>query len=417
MSSYRTAEKHFEKRDIQTWLKHALLTEYIKNWGNAIGLATNSKYIPEIHFVDGFAGRGYFEDGNKGSPLIAIENLQDMQYTFEQNYKKFNSSFVIHLVELKKDYIDFIKVNIKNYSKYPELIYLYHGKFEDKLSLLLNQTVGHPALYFIDPFGYKGVRMNDVVKIISHQSHEVLINVMTISLVRNITIEENSKELCNFFGLDDIDQNIVDYMNMVIEAKMNESKPLHTKLLKLEDKILELYIEQVKKRIPDKKLYFLKKRIYSGLNPKVYFHLLFITGHRRGLVEMKKAMVNFDLIRDKIENQYIHENKVQEHSILGDIFSEQNEYEMYNYETFVNDFKKQFNFKKTTYAEIVEYFLEYSPLPFKAVEGNKSIYDYFKRLFKEVRYIDCSNKSFSSLKEAETNIIYPRITMVQQSLF
>lgn len=418
LSLFKTAEKHFDKRDIQTWLKHELLTQYIKNWGSAVGLASNSKNINELHYVDGFAGRGTFKDGKAASPKIAIDNLQELQYVFSSKYKNCKASFHIHIVELLKEYNNLLKSELKSYSKYPGQIHIYEGKFEDKVPFLLDKTKGNPSLYFIDPFGYKGVHMNDIVKILNQRSHEVLINVMSYSLVRNVTIAENKDELCNFFGLKDVDEDIVNYIELAAQINDHETKSSNNKLLKLEDKIINLYIEQIRKNC-GKKLYFLKKRIHSQIKPAVYFHLLFATGHRRGLQEMKDAMVKFELIREQIEDTYLKDNDVEEFSLFGDLFSERNEYVTYDYNQFIQDFIEQFNGKKTNYAEIADHFLEKSPLPLRSSSDNKSIYDYMKKIINDVKYIKADNHAFSNLNNAEENNIYVNIQEVniQTALF
>lgn len=414
-----TSDKHFEKRDAQTMLKHLLLKEYVKNWGEAIGLASNSKNIRFVHFVDCFAGRGEFKDGTDASPRIAINTLQDMQFTFRNQYQKFKSDFHIHAIELKKEYTDILKAQ-KPYSRYPNQLHIYQGKFEEKVNTLLDKTRGCPALYFIDPFGYTGVYMDDIVKIVNQRSHEVLINVMSYSIVRNTPIENNREQLLKFFGLNNVNCSIKEYIELVAKISEQETKKHNSQLLKLEDKIINLYIEQIRKK-SNRQLYFLKKRIHSQVNPQIYFHLLFVTGHPRGLLEMKDAMVNYENLRDDEEEKYIMENGVEKISIFGDLFSEKNEYQLYNYDTFVNDFKRHFNNKTTSYAEIVLYFLEHSPIPFNSKYNDKTIYSYIKRIVNEAKFIECYNKSFKTkdFKKAAENIITVNIKELdfQTSLF
>lgn len=41
--------KHFQKKDIQTYLKHALLEDYIIRWASILGGATFAGKIKRIH--------------------------------------------------------------------------------------------------------------------------------------------------------------------------------------------------------------------------------------------------------------------------------------------------------------------------------------------------------------------------------
>lgn len=400
MSNYKTALKHFEKRDIQTWLKHVLLSNYIKNWGTVFGKAANSLDIENVHFVDCFAGRGYFLDGNPGSPTLAVENLFSLQNTFNK-YRENNCKFHIHTVEIIEAFNYLLKKELKAFCAFPKQVHINEGTFQEHLPRLLATTNGSPALYFIDPFGYKGVHMHDVINILNQPRHEVLINVMSYSLVRNIKIKENRKEICNFFGLSHMDADIEQYIELVSSLHDKKNNTQNTLLLKLEDKIIQLYKHQVKELL-GKNVYTLSKRIHSQINQNIYFHLIFITRNRKGLVEMKDAMTKFDLEKNKIEEQYIYENGIQEHSFLGDLFSITNSYEYYTYETFIDDILDKFNNTTTTYGKIIDYFLLNTPLTFRDInKNNKSIYDYMHRLSKEGNGITFRNRRFANLGDAD----------------
>ena len=288
----QTSEKHFEKKDIQTILKHILLKDYLTRWANVFMRASISKSIKKCHFVDCFAGRGLFKDGQEGSPLIAINNLFRLQSEFQYNNE---CRFHIHTVELLEDYHNLLQEMARR-SPYPSQIHNYCGEFKNYVDKLISSTSGSPALYFIDPFGYKGVHMDDIRKILSERSHEVLINVMSYSLVRNYKIENNHEELCKFFGIDELPQNIKDYIIMASNDDVLVNKSSRNLFGKLEDDIIDLYIYNLKKNF-DGQVYTLKKRIYSPLNPNVYFHLVFATRNRAGLVEMKNSMIAFESLR------------------------------------------------------------------------------------------------------------------------
>lgn len=285
----QTSEKHFEKKDIQTILKHILLKDYLTRWAKVFMHASISKSIKKCHFVDCFAGRGLFKDGQEGSPLIAINNLFRLQSEFQYNNE---CRFHIHTVELLEGYHNLLQ-QMARQSSYPSQIHNYCGEFKNHVDQLIGSTAGSPALYFIDPFGYKGVHMTDIKKILSERSHEVLINVMSYSLVRNYRIQNNQDELCKFFGIDELPQNIKEYMRMASNDDVLVNQSSRSLFGKLEDSIIDLYIHNLKSSF-NGPVYTLKKRIYSPLNPNVYFHLVFATRSRAGLVEMKNSMIAFE---------------------------------------------------------------------------------------------------------------------------
>ena len=51
-----------------TAAKHMLLKRYLDRWFPILG-----KYNQRMNYIDGFAGPGEYEDGEPGSPLLAIE--------------------------------------------------------------------------------------------------------------------------------------------------------------------------------------------------------------------------------------------------------------------------------------------------------------------------------------------------------
>jgi three-Cys-motif partner protein len=417
LSLFRTAEKHFEEKDIQTWLKHVLLSSYVNNWGQVFSRAAIAKdNINEVHYVDCFAGRGEFKDGTDGSPKLVIKDLFGLQQTFRK-YQKNECKFHIHTVEKLEEYFRLLN-KMKLDTPHPEQIHVNLGEFEEKVDSILSRTSGVPAFYFVDPFGYKGVKMSDVKKIINTKSHEILINVMSYAVVRNLTIEKNHDELCKFFGLDELPDDIKKYVELASNEKTEESKPLSQQLMKLEDNIIELYKRQIKQNKVGK-AYTLSKRIHSEINPNLYFHLVFVTSRREGLKEMKDAMVTFDSLRDRIEQEYIEKHGIKNRSIFGDLFSDQTMFDTYDYDSFLSDFKKQFLGTETTYGKIIDYYLEHTPISFRDDHSGKGIYNYMKKLVSENKYIKTDNEGFSNMKNADHNKIIVKIEELfeQQELF
>ncbi|MCD1257641.1 three-Cys-motif partner protein TcmP [Paenibacillus athensensis] len=400
-------KSHFDKKDIQTHLKHILLEDYLKNWSQVFANASIGSKIKRVNFVDGFAGRGYFDDGNIGSPQIAMNRLLNFQ-NFLQNEYGNDLKFNIYNVEYDSGYFQELN-NIKNQSRLSHQIKNYLGKFEDHLDTLITSTKGSPSLYFIDPFGYKGVLMENMQKIIEQPSHEILINVMSYSIVRNVTIQSNEKELCKFFGVDTLPPDIPEYLKLASKDP-SSSKQHFGNLLKLEDNIIEFYKKQIKKGQPG--TYTLSKRIHSQINNNIYFHLVFVTRNRKGLIEMKKSMVEFEKKRKQAEDHYIIQNKLGGYIFNNDLFSDDIQQFSYEYRDFVGDFIDNFNKIPTTYATIIDFYLQNTPLPFKSEEDNKSIYDFSKKLFSNNIYIRSTNKAFMNTKhDAENNIIHSNLPL------
>ncbi|TLS48306.1 three-Cys-motif partner protein TcmP [Paenibacillus antri] len=398
-------EKHFDKKDIQTHLKHQLLENYIIRWSNVLGGATFAGKFNKIHFVDGFAGRGSFHDGEAGSPLIAINHLFHLQRKFYELYQSSNLRFIIHTVESYPEYQSALDELIQT-APLPEQIKNYKGKFEEHLPKILNRTSGSPALYFIDPFGYKGVQMDDIQSILSQQSHEVLVNVMSRSIGRNLSIEKNRAEIKKFFGVKEIPDDIAKYLKI---SSASDKKLFMGDMVfeNLESSIIGLFKEQLRIRFEADSIFTLSKRIYSKINPMQYFHLVFATRNRKGLVEMKTSMVKYEEQKTIIEDTFLRNNN-PELVFMDDLFSTSGQLSNYNYKSFVIDFEKHFNNTGVTgikFSKIVDYYLQATPLPFRDNSG-KSIYDYFLRLRGRGYFVRTEGgRAFADLDEHENIIV------------
>ncbi|RZT15564.1 three-Cys-motif partner protein TcmP [Fictibacillus sp. BK138] len=397
-------EKHFQKRDIQTVLKHILLENYLVRWAKVLSNASFGTNLKRVHFVDCFAGKGTFDDGDHGSPKIASENLFHLQGSLQKKYEK-SIKFFIHTIEAHREYYNALQ-SLKRQAPFPEQVSNNYGTFEEHIDNMLRKTKGYPSLFFIDPFGYKGLPMPKIQQILNQQSHEILINVMSYSLVRNHNIKNNQLPLKEFFGLNELNEDISEYLEIATE---NNITTLQTKnLLQLEDKIIELYKSQLKKNSGEE-LFVLSKRIFSKLNPNVYFHLVFATKNLEGLRQMKESMVDFEQLKITAEDKYIRNYQLGGITVENDLFSDDVQSSSYEYRDFLNDFLSQFNNKKTSYFEFVKFYLEETPLPFRS-DVDKSIYNFMKRLSKTKSLTFLSqNNTISTIRNAKEIIFTARL--------
>lgn len=398
-----TAEKHFNTKDIQTILKHKLLESYLYNWANVLSNSTFGNNLRSFNFVDCFAGRGTFIDGNSGSPKIAMDSLFSIQKYFKMNYGT-PIQFNIYTIETINEYHNKL-TELKELSPYPNQINNYHGEFEAIIDNITERTNGVPSFYFIDPFGFKGIPMEKIKNILELQSHEVLINVMSYSLVRNIKNEKTAKSLSTFFGIDSLTNDLYSFIQ---KTKIVDHFYMDAEIMKLEEKIVNFYIKQLKNKL-NNKIYVLKKRISSQLNPNVYFHLLFATSKVHGLSEMKYVLNDFDANKSEIEKEYSKKFGLKISSKNYSIFDDEFIEKTYDYNDFLRDLMLNFNNTSTSFEDIVIFFLENTPLRFKSNDEN-SIYGFIKKLEKEKNYFSRSKGALSSLGKAKDITINVKLT-------
>ena len=73
-----------------TRVKHELLEKYLSAWIPILG-----RWNPRIAYFDGFAGRGIYEDGTPGSPVIALRLADRLAAKF--------GTIILRFVELDED--------------------------------------------------------------------------------------------------------------------------------------------------------------------------------------------------------------------------------------------------------------------------------------------------------------------------
>lgn len=175
-----------------------------------------------IYYVDCFAGKGKFEDGNDGSPLIALKTRnQCLKATKRQD--KYGA---INICLIDKNYADELKNNIGNeYSLYgsPTVI---SGKYEGVIEGCLCDKRGENVFLYIDPYGIKALdsRLFDKFQTFGFNTFEMLINFNSFGFFRDacrvMRVDTSSDEA--FHGLDEL----VEYSPTTVSASKKSTELL-----------------------------------------------------------------------------------------------------------------------------------------------------------------------------------------------
>jgi len=157
--------------ELQEWSsrKHELLTKYLDGFMRILGSRNR-----QFYYIDGFAGPGIYGDGKKGSPVLAAEFAQTLQ---GKNYR-------LSCINVEVD--DELYRNLEaNTSPHKNVATNLCGEFGSQLDAILRQINAHPAIFFLDPFGVKGVEWKYVSRILNRPSiTELLVRVNPIDLRR-----------------------------------------------------------------------------------------------------------------------------------------------------------------------------------------------------------------------------------------
>lgn len=176
-------EDFFVNKHEWSLIKDDLLGSYLVPYATKM-LATQKQLL----YVDFFAGKGRFEDGSDGSPLIALRSLLEASSASRAPNPRITAVF------FDANYADDLRRNIQPGFTGPTLqVEVACSRYEDAL-LKLEGSANTNAFLYIDPFGIKSLRMGDLVNTrIKFDSVEVLLNLNTFGFIR---------EACRFYKVD-----------------------------------------------------------------------------------------------------------------------------------------------------------------------------------------------------------------------
>lgn len=184
-------------------VKDQLLGCYLKPYVAKI-LCTRKPLV----YVDCFAGKGKFDDGKQGSPLIALEIMQECLASSTIKGVQINSAFI------DLNYANDLRTNLKDYPN----ISIISGAYEDKIDELLQNKANCNVFLYIDPYGIKALDCSKFDEFANGRFHsiELLINMNSFGFIR-----EGCRVMGKQFKMDDDDtffDELVEYEPTRLDA-------------------------------------------------------------------------------------------------------------------------------------------------------------------------------------------------------
>jgi three-Cys-motif partner protein len=191
-----------------TAAKHELLRRYLGAW---YPILAQSGYNRRIVYIDGFAGPGIYSGGEPGSPIIAMNTL----VTHPAFPRLSHTEFVFVFVEKRKAYFDSLTDEVEafwdNSGGRPKNVKLVgmNDTFVSAANEILamldeDKRTLAPTFGFIDPFGWSGVPIDLICRLLSYDKCEIFFNFMFNEVNRFVT-DERPEIACHFedlFGTD-----------------------------------------------------------------------------------------------------------------------------------------------------------------------------------------------------------------------
>jgi three-Cys-motif partner protein len=144
---------------------------YLERYLRILNLAQS---INEINIFDVFCGTGIYDNGKKGSPIVAFEAVK--QFREEFDYDKKINLIVNDSKEAKVSTVQqYINSNNNNYCDVS-----YHNQpaelmFREVINLIAKQNEKSRNLIFIDPYGYKEIKKTTLIELLDNKRTEIIL--------------------------------------------------------------------------------------------------------------------------------------------------------------------------------------------------------------------------------------------------
>lgn len=314
-------------------VKDQLLGCYLKPYISKI-LHTRKPLV----YVDCFAGKGRFDDGKQGSPLIALEIMQQgLTSSTMSGHLQIAPAFI------DLNYADDLRTNLKDYPG----VKIISGAYEDTIDELLKSKGGCNVFLYIDPYGIKALNCSKFDEFANGQfySIELLINMNSFGFIR-----EGCRVMGRQFAVDDdtffddlveyeptrldiSDKSVEalnqiaggDYWKFIIEQYTNDEIDGY--------KAEEYFSERYCQRLSESYKYVLNMPIRFKQNQHPKYRMIHATNHPAGCVLMADNICNrWELLKDiqsggqmtffqeDLNNQIIDEATIRERVI--ELFSQ-----------------------------------------------------------------------------------------------
>lgn len=243
--------------------KHEVLRRYLGAWLPILG-----KYHNRLVIYDGFAGRGRYTNGEDGSPVLIFKRAAE----------------AIEAGRVQQVSIRLVEANANNFRTLEQVVaQLKHpaisiGCRHDTFDVVANEVadraeapgVAPPPIFFMaDPFGFRGVPLGTIKRLMKIRRMEVLVTFMVRDQRRFLGMGNVEKPLTELFGGD------------AWKACQGDDD--------IDRCLVRTYGSQI--RSQGVATYATPFQVYEDERQQTLYYLVHLTNDPLGMREMKEAMV------------------------------------------------------------------------------------------------------------------------------
>lgn len=262
-----STDKFFEESKEQSIVKATIVSKYFYAWAKVLISQVKNKG-KKIAYIDLFAGPGRYKDGAKSTPVLILEKAIADDDMREMLVTIFNDGDQGHAESLKNSIADIPGINTLKYA--PEIKTIVVGeelaKIFEKMSLV-------PTLFFVDPWGYKGLSLRLINSVLKNFGCDCIIffNFNRINMgLSNPLVKEHMSAL---FGSERVES---------LKYRLDKMNPYDRELV---------VVEEISDALKDMGGRFvLPFRFRNSEGNRTSHYLIFVSKHFRGYEIMKEIM-------------------------------------------------------------------------------------------------------------------------------
>jgi three-Cys-motif partner protein len=180
----------FDEQTEQSAIKADIVVAYFAAW--AAIMVRRSKTIA---YLDLYAGPGRYGDANKSTPLLILEKTIATPNLRSSLKTVFNDADIGHVQRLRQEVASIEGIDALTFE--PDI---RHGVVGDEQLALLNELGDAPVLAFVDPWGYKGLSLDLIRRLLRGFGSDVIFFFNYDRINRDITNDLVEKHMVSLFG-------------------------------------------------------------------------------------------------------------------------------------------------------------------------------------------------------------------------
>jgi len=293
--------KFFDCKKSWSTYKDRLLSAYLSPYfAKILGSGKNTL------FIDGFAGRGLFEDGTIGSPLIVKEKALEAM-----SRSKYNTKIIPIFIEYKKK-----NARILTEALNCDWCYVRNEDYKKEAFEIICRNKDKNIFLYADPFGIKHIQYNIFEELaLNKNSVELLLNLSSFGFIREgcrllgVSIDNEIESAAgeNDTNADDTFINDIDNMDIVANGdywreiiSLLKSKSISGKQAE------EMFVDQYLQTLNNDFEYVFQIPIRTGDDKMPKYRMVFATNHIQGALLMSEEMIrcNNEMSLHNHGNQY-----------------------------------------------------------------------------------------------------------------